>query len=146
MNETPNPRAGQAKPPLRVGMFGGAFDPPHWAHRALAETALGQLRLDHLHILPTGIFNVNVSIEQGLSLLGADQNISASYQDSQFTKAKAAVTSNQYFKLFDDFYLFSNQFYGQYPRDRLPGVEWLSVTDSRCDTTQNRAPSQGSLR
>jgi len=54
MNETPNPRAGQAKRPLRVGMFGGAFDPPHWAHRALAETALGQLRLDHLHILPTG--------------------------------------------------------------------------------------------
>ena len=54
MNETPNPRAGQANPPLRVGMFGGAFDPPHWAHRALAETALGQLRLDHLHILPTG--------------------------------------------------------------------------------------------
>lgn len=40
--------------PLRVGMFGGAFDPPHWAHRALAETALQQLELDQLHILPTG--------------------------------------------------------------------------------------------
>lgn len=40
--------------PLRVGMFGGAFDPPHWAHRALAETALQQLGLDRLHILPTG--------------------------------------------------------------------------------------------
>lgn len=39
---------------LRVGMFGGAFDPPHWAHRALAETALSQLGLDVLHILPTG--------------------------------------------------------------------------------------------
>ncbi len=38
----------------RVGMFGGAFDPPHWAHRALAETALQQLGLDALHILPTG--------------------------------------------------------------------------------------------
>mgnify|MGYP006207281187 CR=1 FL=1 len=38
----------------RVGMFGGAFDPPHWAHRALAETALRQLGLDALHILPTG--------------------------------------------------------------------------------------------
>lgn len=38
----------------RVGMFGGAFDPPHWAHRALAQTALEQLGLDVLHILPTG--------------------------------------------------------------------------------------------
>lgn len=38
----------------RVGMFGGAFDPPHWAHRALAEVALSQLGLDVLHILPTG--------------------------------------------------------------------------------------------
>jgi len=39
---------------LRIGMFGGAFDPPHWAHRNLAETALKQLGLDQLHILPTG--------------------------------------------------------------------------------------------
>jgi nicotinate-nucleotide adenylyltransferase len=42
-------------PPLRVGVFGGAFDPPHWAHRALAETAIRQLGLDVLHILPTGM-------------------------------------------------------------------------------------------
>ncbi|CNH50815.1 ShlB/FhaC/HecB family hemolysin secretion/activation protein [Yersinia kristensenii] len=89
-----------------------------------------ELGVNHLHILPTGIFNVNLSIEQGLSWLGADQNLSASYQDSQFTKTKATITSNQYFKLFDDFYLFSHQFYGQYTHDRLPGVEWLSVTDS----------------
>ncbi|HEI6850006.1 TPA: ShlB/FhaC/HecB family hemolysin secretion/activation protein [Yersinia enterocolitica] len=89
-----------------------------------------ELGINHLHILPTGIFNINVGIEQGLSWLGADQNLTASYQDSQFTKVKTAVTSNQYFKLFDDFYLFSNQFYGQYTRDRLPGVEWLSITDS----------------
>lgn len=40
--------------PLRIGMFGGAFDPPHWAHRALAETALQQLALDALHVMPTG--------------------------------------------------------------------------------------------
>jgi nicotinate-nucleotide adenylyltransferase len=38
----------------RVGVFGGAFDPPHLAHRALAETALAQLGLDVLHVLPTG--------------------------------------------------------------------------------------------
>jgi nicotinate-nucleotide adenylyltransferase len=35
-------------------MFGGAFDPPHRAHRALAEAALDQLDLDALHIMPTG--------------------------------------------------------------------------------------------
>ena len=38
----------------RVGVFGGAFDPPHRAHRALAEAALSALQLDRLHILPTG--------------------------------------------------------------------------------------------
>ena len=40
--------------PRRIGMFGGAFDPPHLAHRALAEAALDQLGLDVLHIMPTG--------------------------------------------------------------------------------------------
>ncbi|WP_372656770.1 nicotinate (nicotinamide) nucleotide adenylyltransferase [Hydrogenophaga sp.] len=40
--------------PLRVAMFGGAFDPPHMAHRSLAEAALKQLDLDLLYILPTG--------------------------------------------------------------------------------------------
>ena len=38
----------------RVGVFGGAFDPPHLAHRALVETALGQLQLDELRVVPTG--------------------------------------------------------------------------------------------
>jgi len=44
-----------AQAPMRVGMFGGAFDPPHGAHRALAEAALQQLALDCLHVLPTGM-------------------------------------------------------------------------------------------
>ena len=38
----------------RVGMFGGAFDPPHRAHEALARAALEQLRLDVLYLFPTG--------------------------------------------------------------------------------------------
>ncbi len=40
--------------PLRIGLFGGAFDPPHRAHVALARQALGQLRLDSLRVMPTG--------------------------------------------------------------------------------------------
>ena len=39
---------------LRLGIFGGAFDPPHVAHRALVEAALEQMRLDRLHVVPTG--------------------------------------------------------------------------------------------
>lgn len=38
----------------RIGVFGGAFDPPHKAHVALAQLALEQLALDELHIIPTG--------------------------------------------------------------------------------------------
>jgi nicotinate-nucleotide adenylyltransferase len=38
----------------RVGMFGGAFDPPHLAHVALAQAAVEQLQLDELRIFPTG--------------------------------------------------------------------------------------------
>ena len=40
--------------PRRVGLFGGAFDPPHRAHRALAAAAVQQLGLDVLYIVPTG--------------------------------------------------------------------------------------------
>ncbi len=43
-----------SQPPTRVGMFGGAFDPPHRAHRLLAQAAVQQLALDRLHVLPTG--------------------------------------------------------------------------------------------
>jgi nicotinate-nucleotide adenylyltransferase len=35
-------------------MFGGAFDPPHRAHVALAQAAIAQLGLDQLYVLPTG--------------------------------------------------------------------------------------------
>ncbi len=42
------------QPIRRVGMFGGAFDPPHRAHVALAQAAIDQLQLDELRIFPTG--------------------------------------------------------------------------------------------
>ena len=44
----------QGERALRIGMFGGAFDPPHIAHIALARAAVQQLDLDKLHIIPTG--------------------------------------------------------------------------------------------
>jgi nicotinate-nucleotide adenylyltransferase len=38
----------------RLGIYGGAFDPPHLAHEALARAAVEQYALDELLILPTG--------------------------------------------------------------------------------------------
>jgi nicotinate-nucleotide adenylyltransferase len=38
----------------RVGLFGGAFDPPHRTHVALAQVAIAQLELDILYVVPTG--------------------------------------------------------------------------------------------
>ena len=38
----------------RIGVFGGAFDPPHHAHVALARAAIHQFELDNLHVIPTG--------------------------------------------------------------------------------------------
>lgn len=38
----------------RIGVFGGAFDPPHAAHLALVHSALTQLQLDELRVIPTG--------------------------------------------------------------------------------------------
>ena len=38
----------------RIGVFGGAFDPPHQAHVALAKAAIQQFELDSLHVIPTG--------------------------------------------------------------------------------------------
>jgi nicotinate-nucleotide adenylyltransferase len=35
-------------------VYGGAFDPPHLAHHSLAQSAIAQLKLDQLIVLPTG--------------------------------------------------------------------------------------------
>jgi len=40
--------------PRRIGVFGGAFDPPHRAHQELAAAACRQLKLDELRVIPTG--------------------------------------------------------------------------------------------
>jgi nicotinate-nucleotide adenylyltransferase len=39
---------------LRIGVFGGSFDPPHLAHASLLQTAVNELALDELRVLPTG--------------------------------------------------------------------------------------------
>ena len=38
----------------RIGVYGGAFDPPHLAHLAMADAFVAQCQLDELRVLPTG--------------------------------------------------------------------------------------------
>lgn len=38
----------------RIGLLGGTFDPPHWGHLWLAESARVQLGLDRVLFLPAG--------------------------------------------------------------------------------------------
>lgn len=45
---------GSEDPGVRLGVFGGAFDPPHAGHQAMAQAAMTQLDLDRLLIVPTG--------------------------------------------------------------------------------------------
>lgn len=39
---------------MKIGIFGGTFDPPHKGHVKIAETAVKELGLDELIILPSG--------------------------------------------------------------------------------------------
>jgi len=48
-NPTPSPSTQR-----KLGFYGGAFDPPHLAHQALAQHAMAHLGLDALYVVPTG--------------------------------------------------------------------------------------------
>jgi nicotinate-nucleotide adenylyltransferase len=41
-------------PARRIGVFGGAFDPPHLAHVTLVRSAIDELQLDEVRVVPTG--------------------------------------------------------------------------------------------
>ncbi len=40
---------------MRVGFFGGSFDPPHRGHVALARLAMERMRLDRVLLAPVGV-------------------------------------------------------------------------------------------
>uniref|UniRef100_UPI0036DAEB5E ShlB/FhaC/HecB family hemolysin secretion/activation protein n=1 Tax=Photorhabdus sp. RM322S TaxID=3342825 RepID=UPI0036DAEB5E len=86
-----------------------------------------ELGVNHLHIIPTGLITLNLSVEQGLPWFGAQT--ATTYLDKQFTKGKLMVNLHQRFMLFNSSYQLNNLLFGQYNRHSLPGVEWLNITD-----------------
>lgn len=47
--------AGAAAPAVRVGIFGGSFDPPHLGHLIVAQDAFARLRLDRVLWMPAAL-------------------------------------------------------------------------------------------
>ena len=39
---------------MKVGILGGTFDPPHFAHKEIAYRSLYQFKLDKVLFIPTG--------------------------------------------------------------------------------------------
>jgi hemolysin activation/secretion protein len=91
--------------------------------------SLFELGVNHLQILPTGLISANLSVEQGLPWFGADRQGGPGCPIPNSPRASCFANLNQRLQLAGATYQLSNLLYGQYSRDRLPGVEWLSLTD-----------------
>ncbi|CAM3768420.1 XhlB, XhlA hemolysin secretion/activation protein [Xenorhabdus thuongxuanensis] len=86
-----------------------------------------ELGINHLQIIPSGLISLNMSIERGIPWFGTQTSTSS--LNKQFTKGKLSANLQQRFTLFDVPYQFSSQFYTQYSKNGLPGIEWLNITD-----------------
>ncbi|QPR29462.1 ShlB/FhaC/HecB family hemolysin secretion/activation protein [Edwardsiella hoshinae] len=91
--------------------------------------SVAEFGINHLHVLPNGVATANLSLERGLRLLGADRGRLRTGAEAQYTKLKLAASWTQRFALCAADYRFTSQWYGQYSRDALPGVEWISLTE-----------------
>lgn len=40
---------------MKIGIYGGSFDPPHYGHKEICEYVIDKLKLDKLLIIPVGI-------------------------------------------------------------------------------------------
>ena len=56
---------------IRVGVFGGSFDPPHRAHYEIATLAIRQIPLDKLYLVPA----FHALLSEQVPLTGADHRL-----------------------------------------------------------------------
>jgi nicotinate-nucleotide adenylyltransferase len=89
---------------MRIGVFGGTFDPPHMGHLILAMEACGQLRLDKLlwvvtpdppHKIGQSISPVEVRIKLIKAAIGDDPQFEVSKVDLERPAPQYAVDTIQ---------------------------------------------------
>ena len=101
-----------------------------------------ELSASHLQILPNGVFSANLSVEQGLPWLGPIATRARCTSTASSPRASCSPTSASAFTG-EATYQLNNLFYGQYSRDPLPGVEWLSLTDRSAVRGFSRSTQSG---
>ena len=79
---------------LRIGIFGGTFDPPHSAHIHLVQNAISEFQLDRVYIVPSKfppgkepVASYEKRLEWAAGIFGGNTNliVSALEQSSQTT-------------------------------------------------------------
>jgi nicotinate-nucleotide adenylyltransferase len=71
---------------MRIGLYGGTFDPPHNAHLKLAEWVRQKLRLDYIYFIPAAKHAFK-------------KNSHLSPEDIRVKMVEAAVGENRHFRL-----------------------------------------------
>ncbi|WP_340619456.1 ShlB/FhaC/HecB family hemolysin secretion/activation protein [Xenorhabdus siamensis] len=86
--------------------------------------SLVSLNVNHLQVIPTGIFTFDIGINKGIPWFDAQ-----TVMDKDFIKGQMSLNLKKRFTLFQSSYFFDSEFYTQYSRNRLPAMECIDIGD-----------------
>ena len=110
---------------MKIGLFGGAFNPVHNGHMAVARTAVKELNLDKLIFIPTGHAphkeETEISREDRYNMLleaiSGEEKMSVSDYELKSEKVNYSADTTEYFKsLYPDdeiYFLIGDDSYNQ---------------------------------
>ncbi|MBC8946031.1 ShlB/FhaC/HecB family hemolysin secretion/activation protein [Xenorhabdus indica] len=86
--------------------------------------SLVSLSVNHLQVIPTGIFTFDIGINKGMPWFDAQ-----TVMDKDFIKGQMSLNLKKSFILFKSSYFFDSELYTQYSRNRLPAMECIDIGD-----------------
>ena len=117
---------------MKIGLFGGAFNPVHNGHMAVARTAVKEMNLDKLIFIPTGHAphkeETEISREDRYNMLleaiSCEEKMSVSDYELKSEKVNYSADTTEYFKsLYPDdeiYFLIGDDSYNQLDSWREP--------------------------